>query len=146
VPYIVAMGVACEQAVKWREETHKHIQKICQAFHFSFFKNLNQKNHDRIRINNFKESFDNKILSITIKGIDADTLVMAASAHGVCISAGSACNESRQEPSHALIGYGFSEEEAMETIRVSFSNETTLVEAETGGYYLGKIINDLVEI
>lgn len=73
------------------------------------------------------------ILSGRFDGVPAEALVAAASAHGVCISAGSACSTGKLEASPALLASGLTEEESMQTIRISFSSENTFAEIEEAG-------------
>lgn len=73
------------------------------------------------------------ILSGRFEGVPAEALVAAASAQGVCISAGAACSTGVLEPSPALLASGLTEEEAMQTIRISFSHENTMQEVEEAG-------------
>lgn len=65
------------------------------------------------------------IVSIRVKGIESESFLAELDLRGVCISAGSACGAADGEPSHALLGMGFSKEEAMQTIRVSFGWNST---------------------
>lgn len=69
-----------------------------------------------------------KIVSLTFHGVDAETLIMMLSADGVCVSAGSACHAHVEKPSRVLKAMGLSDEDAMCTIRVSFSSMTTVEE------------------
>lgn len=66
-----------------------------------------------------------KIISLRIGGVDAETLAMFLNAKKVCVSTGSACNALDQKPSRVLKAMGLSDEEAHETIRISFSRYTT---------------------
>ena len=73
------------------------------------------------------------ILSGRFEGVPAEALVAAASSQGVCISAGAACSTGVLEPSPALLASGLTKEEAMQTIRISFSHENTMQEVEKAG-------------
>ena len=83
------------------------------------------KAYDIIRINGWSNP---KIVSLTIRGVDAETLIMMLSAGGVCVSAGSACHAHESKPSRVLTAMGISDADAMCTIRVSFSSVTTNME------------------
>ena len=79
-----------------------------------------------------------KILSVLIKGVDSETLVLALSAQGVCVSSGSACNSHESEPSHVLLASGLSPELARNVIRVSFGADNTVSDAEIGAQIIAR--------
>ena len=56
---------------------------------------------------------------IGMRGVAAETQVMAFDLSGIAISAGSACSSGKVEPSHVLRAMGLSDEEAGQTIRMS---------------------------
>jgi len=64
-------------------------------------------------------------LSITIDGINAQSLVSVMDMYGVCISAGSACKSTEPQPSHVLKAIGLTDKEAYETIRINIGPENT---------------------
>jgi len=64
-------------------------------------------------------------ISLRVPGVSADDLLVALDLLGVWVSAGAACSSGKPEPSHVLLGMGFTEEEARETIRISLRSETT---------------------
>lgn len=81
-----------------------------------------------------------KILSLKFDNIDAQTLVLMLGERGVCVSAGSACSSHSTEPSHVLKAVGLTDEQARQTIRISFSEYNTVFEAHEAA----KIIADCV--
>ncbi len=56
---------------------------------------------------------------IGMRGVSAETQVMAFDLAGIAISAGSACSSGKVEPSHVLRAMGLSDEDAGQTIRMS---------------------------
>lgn len=97
------------------------------------------------QIQNLRVNFENQktllnTLSITLDGISADDLVVAADLEGVYISAGSACASGKPEPSASLLAQGFSEQEAKSTIRISVSAELELSQAQHAAEVLSKCI------
>lgn len=96
--------------------------------------------YDIMRINGWSNP---KIVSLTFHGIDAETLIMMMSAQDVCISAGSACHAHVTTPSRVLLAMGMSAEDAMCTIRVSFSGTTTQEEVATAAVKLVATIKTL---
>lgn len=68
--------------------------------------------------------------NIIIDGIDSETLLINLDIMGFGISAGTACNSGKGEPSPVLINMGYSSSEAMRSIRVSFGWNTTIEEVD----------------
>lgn len=64
-------------------------------------------------------------INITLPGLNAREMILHLDTQGICISAGSACETGKEEPSHVLKAIGLSDEEAKNTIRITLGNETT---------------------
>ncbi|WP_344266106.1 cysteine desulfurase family protein [Streptomyces sodiiphilus] len=64
-------------------------------------------------------------LNISFDGVRGDTLVDVLAAHGVCVSAGSACHSESDEPSHVLTAMGIPPERARSSVRFSPGRTTT---------------------
>ena len=92
-----------------------------------FFTRLSERvlMQEYITINGTRD-YSGKILNLTIKGVSGETLVLMMDAEGVCISAGSACRSREVEPSRVLLAMGLTEEQARNSIRVSFSRYNTV--------------------
>lgn len=71
-----------------------------------------------------------KVLNVRFDGIDAETMLLMLSAMDVCVSAGSACRSNEQEPSRVLRAIGLTDDQARDSIRISFSKYNT--EEEVG--------------
>lgn len=70
------------------------------------------------------------IMSITVPGVKSEVMLNHLSAHGICVSAGSACSARARHISRAMTAFGLSEAEADSTIRVSISPANTVAEAD----------------
>lgn len=68
------------------------------------------------------------ISSITFKGVHAMSMLTALSEHGVHASAGPACSTGSAKLSRTLMAMGLSDEEALSTIRFSFSRLSTMMD------------------
>lgn len=66
-----------------------------------------------------------KVLSLRFLGVDAQSMLLALDALGVCCSAGSACTSMENEPSHVLKAMGITDDDARSTLRFSFSDFNT---------------------
>ena len=84
-----------------------------------------------------------KILNLRFDGVDGESLVLMASANGVCISSGSACHASESKPSGVLKSMGLTDEEALGAIRVSFSSMNTIEECKVAGDLTAKCVHEL---
>ena len=72
------------------------------------------------------------IVSVTIPGVRAQVLLNELSVnHHICVSAGSACSTHKPQPSATLLAIGLDKEQAVETLRFSFSVFTTRQEIDT---------------
>jgi cysteine desulfurase len=69
--------------------------------------------------------------SLSFKGVDGQSLVVALDLKGVATSTGSACSSGSLEPSHVLIAIGLAVEWLQGTVRLSLGSGNTLAEVET---------------
>lgn len=69
-------------------------------------------------------------INVMIPGVDGESLALALSAYGVCISARSACSSGSDTPSHVLKAIGLQPDEAACSIRISLGPQNTMEECE----------------
>jgi len=62
--------------------------------------------------------------------IDAQTVILSLDRKGIAVSSGSACSSGAPEPSHVLLSYGYTDKEALRTVRFSFSYKNNNYEIE----------------
>lgn len=130
---IVGFGEACEIFTDYTDSS-----VVGRALYYSsYFLNELVKQldgygiRDRLHINIGVPSVLSKTLSIRFDGVDSETLMLMLDAYGICVSAGSACKSREAEPSRVLTAI-MGDEEARQTVRVSFSilnNERELMVA-----------------
>jgi hypothetical protein len=65
------------------------------------------------------------ILSISFEGIEAESIIAALDAHGICASAGAACTSKSVEPSHVLTAMRIPPQMLYGTLRLSPGWENT---------------------
>lgn len=70
------------------------------------------------------------IVNFRIPGQSAKKLMQYLSRKNIYVSTGSACESGNKAPSRTLIAMGLSEEEALSSLRISFSRMNTQVEVE----------------
>lgn len=132
---IISMAAALEDAVENMEERNTHI------------KYLRDKMLDKlleIPGSHLNGSLKNRACSninIRFSGVSGARLVTLCSLYGVYISSGSACNEGVSEPSHVLRAIGLSDEEALNSIRITIGHTNTEQEIN----HAVNIITQLVE-
>ena len=119
LPGIVGMGAASEVA----GSTLAQAQRLSLLFRREFYASLKKYMKRPYRINGQRDA-PTGIISLTIPGVNSESLLTALDAEGVCVSAGSACSAGSGVPSHVLTAIGMSAEDAASTIRVSCGYNT----------------------
>lgn len=84
-----------------------------------------------------------KILNLRFDGVDSETLLLLLSSRGVMVSAGSACSAHSSTPSHVLKAIGLTDDQARNSIRVSFSTDTTVEEVKEAGHIIAESVKVL---
>ena len=116
---IIAMAAALEDAVEHMEERSEYVG------------HLRDKMLDRllqIKGSHLNGSLKNRVhsnINMRFDGVPGSRLVTLCSLYGICISAGSACNEGNLQPSHVLKAIGLSDEDALNSVRITIGHENT---------------------
>lgn len=82
------------------------------------------------------------VINITFNHLLATTAVQIFDRYGINISAGSACNSGEEKPSEAYLASGYSEEQALKTVRISVGSNNTMREARKFIKVLKKVIDN----
>lgn len=137
---IIAMAEALEDSVVHMEERNVHIKWLRDHLLSALLSvdgvYLNGSLKDRVESN----------INIRINGVLGQDVVAMANDYGICISAGSACNEGLATPSHVLSEIYLSDEEALSSIRITIGHQNTFEEIEYVCDMLPKIIKTLRNI
>lgn len=132
---IISMAAALEDAVEHMEERNAHIKclrdKLLERLLQIPGSHLNGSLENRVPSN----------INIRFSGVSGSRLVTLCSLYGIYISSGSACNEGVSTPSHVLKAIGLTDEEALNSIRITIGHENTEEEIDEAA----KIITALVE-
>lgn len=120
VPGIVAIGAAAEIAVRNMDHNWEHSQKLRSLF----VDCMESAMPGLYRINGGSHVLPN-IISLTVPGVNGESLLLMLDHHGIRVSAGSACSASSEGVSHVLHGIRMPDEDAACTIRISIGFETT---------------------
>lgn len=139
VPCIIGMAQALVDAYKTgvsyanlKSLFVEHIEEVCQRENIKVYFNGDSKTNL------------SKIVNLRFPGIDGQTLVLMCSAKDVCVSAGSACKSHGNNPSHVLRAIGLSEEDALSSIRVSFSGYNTPQEVCLGAEIIVQCVKEML--
>lgn len=92
------------------------------------------------KLNGSQNRLPNNINVTFPQNITGESLLYTLDMSGIKISTGSACNSKSIEPSYVLKAIGLTDEEAMRTVRFSFSNDVTYEEID---YVVGEIEKSL---
>ena len=133
---IVGFGKACELANQSYEVRAQHRRLLT----FTLIRDLGLALGAEQYAINGKPQTGAKTISLRFDGIDAQTLLLMLDSRGVCVSAGSACTAHEDTPSHVLTAIGLSPEQARSTIRISFSDDTTMEEVAQGAAVIAECV------
>ncbi len=134
-PGIVGMGKALEIAVNTMDERSKKLTEIRDYIIENALK------IERSRLNGDKDCRLPGNVSLCFEGIEGESLLLMLDLKGVCASSGSACTSGSLDPSHVLLSLGLKHEIAHGSLRLSFSDENTMEDAE----YILSVLPPIVE-
>lgn len=138
VPGIVGFGRACEEAKAAMEEgAFSNVRHLYDRF-INCLTMEAEKYGIRNRFSHNGCSDGGKICSLTITGVDNESLALLLGSKDICVGTGSACSSREVTPSHVLKAIGLSDEAAMSTIRVSFSTHNTLRDVKTAAQEIAR--------
>ena len=120
---VVGLSAAYEKAVK---DMAQNNQKIL-ALKNRFLQNLSALDSWCI---NGKGNASPSVLNLRIEGVENTALLYAMDLQGVAFAAGSACASASVKPSHVLLAMGLSEEQAKNSVRLSFGKNNTAEEID----------------
>lgn len=136
VPGIIGMGVAAKVVMENLEGWMSNWSDCRSVFVSELYTSVNA----HICINGSDVAAPN-IISLTIPGVNSETLLLLLDQRGIYISAGSACSAGSPDPSHVLKGIGLSDEDAACTVRISMGVDTTVWEMREAANNITKCAN-----
>lgn len=135
VPGIAGLGVAAEEIYR---NLDANVEKMyCLKEHIA--KGLAKIPDIRMNGMDLREGAP-QILSISVIGVRSEVLLHSLEERGIFISAGSACSSHKRKPSSTLAAMGMPKDQIESTVRLSFSEENTVEEAD---YFL-QIMEEIV--
>lgn len=120
--------IGLSKAIEWCDVSQEAIDERCKIRNYfinvlesKFDCELNGDSYYRLPYN----------ISVTFpQNITGEALLHCLDMSGIAISIGSACNSRSIEPSYVLKAIGLTDEQAMKTIRISLSDDTTYDEID----------------
>lgn len=139
---IVGFGKACEIVTDHIDEIVQKIDQMYEVFYWRLAEIMASKGFSyRFHVNGVPfDGHGKKTINLRFDGIDGETLVFFLDHKGVCVSAGAACTSGEQKPSHVLTAMGISEEDARNSIRVSFSRMNNLDEVKIATHIIADAV------
>lgn len=135
VPGIAGLGVAAEEIYR---NLDANVEKMyCLKEHIA--KGLAKIPDIRMNGMDLREGAP-QILSISVMGVRSEVLLHSLEERGIFISAGSACSSHKRKPSSTLAAMGMPKDQIESTVRLSFSEENTVEEAD---YFL-QVMEEIV--
>lgn len=120
VPYIVALGKACELAEQFMQEERVRVAALRDKLEQGLLASIPQA-----IINGDPEHRLPNTTSIAFEAVEGEALLLMMDQHGICASSGSACTSGSLEPSHVLRAMGVPFTYAHGSIRFSLSRYTS---------------------
>lgn len=147
VANIVGFGYICNEIHKIQSVFSQYIGDLKDLFYDTLVYKLDEyKIKDILHINCAYKRRSGKVINLRFDGIDGQTLLLMLDTRGVCVSAGSACSGDTTDPSHVLTSMGISEEDANNSIRISFSASNSEDEVKEAARILVECVKELNDV
>ena len=132
---IVGMGKALEIAVSTMDERNEKLVAIRERIIEGALK------IERSRVNGDRVKRLPGNVSLCFEGIEGESLLLMLDLKGIAASSGSACTSGSLDPSHVLLSLGLPHEIAHGSLRLSFSEDNTLEDAD----YILSVLPEIIE-
>ena len=132
---IVGMGKALELAVANMDKRYEKLVQIRDRIIDGALK------IERSRVNGDRKSRLPGNVSLCFEGIEGESLLLMLDLKGVAASSGSACTSGSLDPSHVLLSLGLPHEIAHGSLRLSFSDDNTLEDAD----YILSVLPEIID-
>lgn len=141
VPYIVALGMACQLAKEALPYETTEIKRLRDKLETGLLKNI-----FNARLNSGIANRVPNTTNIGFEYIEGELILLHMSDFGICASSGSACTSGSLEPSHVLKAMGVPFTALHGSIRFSLSRFTTEQEIDCVLAVMPRIVEKLVKI
>lgn len=135
-PCVIGFAAALDVAQTMRDTERQRLQQLQRLF----IKEL-QTAIPSVRLNGSQRQRLPNNVHITIPGIDNERVVMQLDEAGILCAVGSACNASKDDPSHVLQAMGVCDEDSQAAIRFTMGRSTTAAMIHHTVRTLAKLVN-----
>ena len=129
------MGKALELAVAGMKERNQKLIQIRDRIMDGALK------IERSRVNGDRNCRLPGNVSLCFEGVEGESLLLMLDLKGVAASSGSACTSGSLDPSHVLLSLGLPHEIAHGSLRLSFSDDNTLEDAD----YILSVLPEIID-
>jgi cysteine desulfurase len=141
VPGIVALGKACELAMRYMDEENTRVKALRDRLENKILATCPD-----CMVNGDIEHRLPNTLNVSFEYIEGESILMMLDRFGICASSGSACTSGSLEPSHVLRAMGVPFTAAHGSIRFSLSRYNTEKEVDFVAEQLPPIVNRLRQL
>jgi cysteine desulfurase len=141
VPGIVALGKACELAMRYMEEENTRVKMLRDRLESKILETCPD-----CMVNGDIQNRLPNTLNVSFEFIEGESILMMMDRFGVCASSGSACTSGSLEPSHVLRAMGVPFTAAHGSIRFSLSRYNTQEEVDSVAEKLPAIVSRLRQL
>ena len=138
---IIAMGKAAELAVRDLDSRFVHTKKLKDKFLEELPNYV-----DEVIINTHLQYSLPNVISVSIKYIEGESVLLMLDDDGIAVSTRSACATGSLRASHVLLSLGLSHADAQGTLVISFGNDNTEGDVMTFLKSLKNVVSTLREI
>lgn len=133
---IVGFAKAVELAVREREQTVPHLERLRLAMLQTFTRELGA---ETFVVNGHPAHVLPHILNVSFPGADTETMLMSLDLEGIAASSGSACTSGSLELSHVLRAMRLPEDVMRSAIRFSFGYSQSIEQIKTAAQKIATI-------
>jgi cysteine desulfurase len=112
---IVAAGYAIEESVGEIADTSKRLKAMVEDT-----VNGIKETIPSVRVNGDSECRLPGMVNLCFDGVSGESLMHLLDLKGICVSTSSACTSGKDDPSHVLLAFGLTEQQAKSAIRISY--------------------------
>ena len=137
VPYMVALGAACELATQQLEGSQERMRLLRDRLH----RQLEELLPGQVQLNSHATDRLPNTLNVSIEGVVGEEVLAATP--GVAASTGSACHEGSTDPSPVLMAMGYTRERALGGLRLTLGRWSTEDDVDRAASLLAKTVDSL---